>query len=221
MWLLLLGRRHVLNAYLLSRIWFYLVPVVFTGKDASTALPKQLQVKCYDFVVNGKCRCRPWHRIPMQLAQQPLIHGGLGVVDASAALFARRLSMASAVRASGGVCAQALELALALALPRPNTGRTRTAAPASVQRMLQEAPQCDGVVQLYEAAVGDMCVPRLRNDVQPQDMGLWKMILRLPCDNKGKEIWWFAMARCLPSASRLRLPPDQRACVLCDSGRCY
>ena len=105
-----------------------------------------------------------------------------------------------------------------LALPRLNTGRTHTAAPASVQRMLQAAPQCDGVAELYEAAVGDMCVPQLRNGVQPEDMGLWKMMLQLPSDNKGKEIWWFAMARCLPSATRLRLPPDQRACVLCDSG---
>ncbi len=187
-------------------------------EDVSAALLKQLQVKCYDFVVNGKCRCRPWYRIPMQLAQQPLADGGLGVVDISAALLARRLSMVRAIRASGDVGAQALELALALALPRPNTGRTHTAASASVQRMLQAAPQCDGVAELYEAAVGDMCVRQLRNGVQPEDMGLWKIILQLPSVNKGKEIWWFAMARCLPSATRLRLPPDQRACVLCDSG---
>ena len=143
-----LGRRHVLNSYLLSRIWFYLVPVVFTGKDVSAALLKQLQVKCYDFVVNGKCRYRPWYRIPVQLAQQPLADGGLGMVDISAALLARRLSMVRAIRASGDVGAQALELALAVALPHPNTGRTHIAAPASVQRMLQAAPQCDGVADL-------------------------------------------------------------------------
>ena len=32
-----LGRRHVVNSYLLSKIWFYLLPVVFTGKDVHSA----------------------------------------------------------------------------------------------------------------------------------------------------------------------------------------
>jgi hypothetical protein len=34
------GDRHVMNSYLLSRIWFYILPVVFTGRDISKALLK-------------------------------------------------------------------------------------------------------------------------------------------------------------------------------------
>jgi hypothetical protein len=95
--------------------------------------------KCYDFVINGKCRCRPWYRISVHSAHLPLAAGGLGIVDRSCPLCSAAV-YGESYQSLWRFCAQALDLALAMALPHTDPGRMRAAAPASVQRVLLAAP---------------------------------------------------------------------------------